>query len=176
MMENMKKYNLIGCCGIYCGLCPRFQSKANSRCLGCGPDAHCTYCPVFRCCAMKRNYETCADCSEFPCEKFNKWFDTDSFVTHKNCFPNIGKINKTGIRKFLKGQEERKRILEILLEKYNPGRCASLYCLASALMSLESLKLAIKQIENVKKDKEKLFKKLIQELAEKDNISLKLRK
>jgi hypothetical protein len=172
----MKKFPLIGCCGISCGLCPRFQSKAKSRCLGCGPDAHCSYCPIFRCCVLKRNYETCADCSEFPCEKFEKWFDTDSFVTHEKCLQNIQIIKEAGGKEFLKEQEDKKRLLEILLEKYNPGRCTSLYCLAIALMSIESLKKAVQQIESVKEDKAKTFKKLIQELAEKEKITLKLRK
>jgi len=170
------KNNLIGSCGIDCGLCPRFQSKAKSRCLGCGPDGHCSYCPIFRCSFMKQNYETCADCSEFPCEKFNKWFDRDSFVTHQKCLINIQIIKKIGIKKFLEKQKERKNILEIMLEKYNPGQCVSLYCLATALMSVESLKEAIMEVESVKEDKAKLFKKLIQELAEKEKISLKLRK
>jgi hypothetical protein len=172
----MKKHNLIGCCGISCGLCPRFQSKAKSRCLGCGPDAHSSYCSIFRCCVMKRNNETCADCSEFPCGKFDRWFGSDSFVTHQECLPNIQKIKKVGVAEFLKEQVERKRLLEMILEKYNPGRCTSLYCLASALLSIGSLKKAVKQIEGAKEDKAKSFKKLIQELAEKEKISLKLRK
>ncbi len=172
----MKKYNLIGCCGISCGLCPRFQSKAESRCLGCGQDAHCSYCSIFRCSVMKRNYETCANCSEFPCEKFDKWFNADSFVTHQKCLQNIQKIKTEGIEEFLKEQEERKSFLEIMLQKYNPGRCTSLYCLASALMSIESLKVSVQQIESVKEDKAKSFKKSIQELAENEQITLKLRK
>ncbi len=172
----MKKYNLIGCCGISCGLCPRFQSKAKSRCSGCGQDAHCSYCSIFRCCVMKRNYETCANCSEFPCEKFDKWFNADSFVTHQKCLQNIQKIKKEGIEEVLKEQEERKSFLEIMLQKYNPGRCTSLYCLASALMSIESLKMAVKQIESVNEDKAKSFKKLIQELADNEQITFKLRK
>lgn len=122
---------------------------------------------------MKRNYETCANCSEFPCEKFDKWFDTDSFVTHQKCLLNIQKIKTVGIEEFLKEQEDRKSFLEIILQKYNPGRCTSLYCLASALMSIESLKIAVKQIESVKEDKAKSFKKLIQELAENEKITLK---
>jgi hypothetical protein len=175
-MENMKKYNLVGCCGISCGLCPRFQSKAKSRCLGCGPDGHCSYCPIFRCCVIKRNNETCANCSEFPCGKFDKWFDADSFVTHQKCLPNLQKIKNIGVKEFLIEQEDRKRFLEIILDKYNPGRCTSLYCLASALMSIELLMESVQQIENVKEDKGKMFKKSLQELAEKEKIILKLRK
>jgi hypothetical protein len=172
----MKKNNLAGCCGISCGLCPRFQSKAKSKCLGCGPDGHCSYCSIFRCCVLKRNYETCADCSEFPCNKFDKWFDSDSFVTHYKCFSNIKNIKKLGFKKFFEEQEERKKLLEMILEKYNPGRCTSLYCQACALMNMESLQEAVAKIEIVKQDKAKLFKNLIQELAEKEKLNLKLRK
>lgn len=48
--------------------------------------------------------------------------------------------------------------------------------MASALMSVESLKKALKQIENIEGNKPKSFKILIQELAKKEKISLKLRK
>lgn len=172
----MKENNLIGCCGIFCGLCSRFQSKAKSRCLGCGSDGHCSYCSIFRCCVMKREYETCANCSEFPCDKFDKWFDGDSFVTHQKCLPNIQQIKAVGIDEFLKEQNERKKLLEMILELYNPGRCATLYCQAAALISIESLEEVIKQIESVREDKAKTFKKFIQELGEKEKISLNLRK
>jgi hypothetical protein len=126
---------------------------------------------------MRRKLETCADCSDFPCEKFNKWFDEDSFVTHQKCLVNIQNIKKLGIEKFLKEQNERKTILEIMLEKYNPGQCMSLYCLAATLMTTEALKKAIKEIENIKEeDRATSFKKLIQELAKRENNNLKLRK
>lgn len=48
--------------------------------------------------------------------------------------------------------------------------------MASALMSVESLKKALKQIEDVDKNKLRSFKILIQELAEREKISLKLRR
>jgi hypothetical protein len=125
---------------------------------------------------MKRNCETCADCNEFPCEKFNKWFDKDSFVTHQKCLPDIQRIKKVGMNEFLNEQKERKILLEIMLEKYNPGKCMSLYCVASSLLSIKSLNNAIKQIESIKEDKAKSFKLLIQELSEKEKVTLKLRK
>ncbi len=172
----MKENNLIGCCGIFCGLCSRFHSKAKSRCLGCGPDGHCSYCSIYRCCVRKRELETCADCHEFPCDKFAKWFDADSFVTHRKCLDNIQQIKSVGVDEFLPEQIERKRTLEMLLEWYNPGRCATLYCQAATLMNIESLKNAITQVDQVKEDKARTCKKLIQEFGEKENISLNLRK
>jgi len=125
---------------------------------------------------MKRNFETCADCLEFPCEKYAKWSDGDSFVTHKNCVTNLKRIKKVGVKDFLKEQKERQKLLELMLAKYNPGQCVSMYCLACALMPVDSLKKALKQVGSVKGDKPKVFKVLISELAEKEKISLKLRK
>jgi hypothetical protein len=131
---------------------------------------------MFRCCVMKRNHETCADCDEFPCEKFVKWLDMDSFVTHQKCFPNIQRIKKIGINAFLREQEERKVLLEIMLEQYNPGKCMSLYCLASSLMGVKSLNEAMEQIESIEENKARSFKILIQDLSERDKIILRLLK
>ena len=171
------KNNLVGSCGISCGLCPRFQSKSKSQCLGCGLDGHCSYCSIFRCSSMKRNYETCADCNEFPCPKFDKWFEGDSFVTHQKCLLNIQEIKKLGIKKFLEKQEERKNILETILKKYNTRKSMSFYCLTAALLPTKSLIIAMEEIENSKEEnKAEVFKKKIQELAEKENVILMLRK
>ena len=174
--ESNKKYNLIGCCGISCGLCPRYQSKSKSRCLGCGPDDHCNYCSIYKCCTTKHEFETCADCEAFPCDRFSKWFDKDSFVTHKKCHSNLQNIKRVGIEDFLKDVEEKKDLLELMLERYNPGRSMSFYCLVSVLINTESLKSAINQIKNSTGDKPKLLKSLIQELADKEYVNLKLRK
>lgn len=36
MTDKMKKYETIGYCGIDCGLCPRYHTKGDSVCPGCG--------------------------------------------------------------------------------------------------------------------------------------------
>ena len=53
-----KKYELIGCCGMSCSLCPRFHTNGKSKCLGCGPDPHCQYCATYKCCTIKNNIES----------------------------------------------------------------------------------------------------------------------
>jgi len=35
-MPPEKTYPTIACCGIDCGLCPRFYTAGASRCCGCG--------------------------------------------------------------------------------------------------------------------------------------------
>ncbi|TET26129.1 MAG: DUF3795 domain-containing protein, partial [Dehalococcoidia bacterium] len=35
----LKKYPIVGACGLNCGLCPRYYTQGTSRCPGCcGPD------------------------------------------------------------------------------------------------------------------------------------------
>ena len=101
-MENnsSKKYPTTGCCGIDCGLCPRYYTEGSSRCPGCcGPDffnQHPT-CSHITCCVKKKNLEVCGHCDEFPCTKFDTWFDEDtydSFVTHKKTELNLNFIRK----------------------------------------------------------------------------------
>ena len=58
-----------------------------------------------------------------------------------------------------------------MLERYNPGRSMSFYCLVSVLINTESLKSAINQIKNSTGDKPKLLKSLIQELADKEYVN-----
>ncbi len=76
----------------------------------------------------------------------------------------------------MKEQSERKNILEFILENYNTGRLMSFYCLASSLLNIESLKKALKKIENINENKAKSFEMIIKEYGDSENISLKLRK
>ncbi len=189
--------NLVGCCGLYCALCPRFQSKAKSRCLGCkSPERQQAYCTVFACCAKKRKFDTCAECNEYPCEKVKKVLYIqadgaifDSFMTHKPCYldpktyPNIMRIRKMGIEGWLKEQKGRQLVLEEILDRYNEGRSMTLYCTAAALMPIDLIRKGVKETEKTIvgedleiKGKTKVFKKIIQDLASKSGIDLKLRK
>ena len=87
MTEKLKKYETISACGIDCGLCPRFYTKGDSVCPGCGGvnfREKRGSCGVLTCCVIKKGFETCADCKEFPCRRFETVScGSDSFVTHK---------------------------------------------------------------------------------------------
>jgi len=85
-------------------------------------------------------------------------------------------MKRIGVVDLLKEEAEKKVILEIMLERYNPGRSMSFYCLVSALISAKSLKRVINQIENSEGDKPRLLKSLIQELADQEGVNLRLRK
>ena len=188
----VKKYPTLGCCGLDCGLCPRYYTEGRSRCPGCcGPgffDKH-PSCGHITCCVKKKNLEVCAECNDFPCQKFDSWFGNeayDSFVTHKKTEPNLDFIRKHGVEKFIEQQKERIKFLKDMLEGFNEGRSQSFYCIAAALLSvddvgksIDSAKREVKTLDVRKDDvksKAKILRKIIQDVADKKGIDLKLRK
>ena len=188
----VKKYPTLGCCGLDCGLCPRYYTEGSSRCPGCcGPDFFNKHpsCGHITCCVKKKNLEVCAECNDFPCQKFDSWFGNeayDSFVTHKKTEPNLYFIKKHGVEKFIEQQKERIKFLKDMLEEFNEGRSRSFYCIAAALLSVDdvknSLESAKKEVKTLGlrkddiKSKAKILKKAIQDVADRKGIDLKLRK
>ena len=124
-METVEEKHLAGCCGLYCGLCPRFQSKAPSRCLSCHLGEQRSYCSVYRCCVTKRGLFTCAGCDEYPCERLLRVLGVeeglDSFISHKPALPNLDRIREVGLLTYLEEQRERRLLVEHLLDRYNEG-------------------------------------------------------
>ena len=178
--------NLAGCWGLYCGLCPRYQSNAKSRCEGCKVISLAISCKIYNCCVKKNGLVTCADCRDWPCERFEGFFDGDSFVTHKVCRPNTERIKKVGLKTWLQEQRERKAMLESLLRNYNEGRSCSFFCIASALVPVALIEKAVDEAKQVIagnkvgdadiKAKAKILRYVIQDSASTSDIDLKLRK
>ena len=175
---------LAGCCGLYCGLCPRFQSKAPSRCPGCKILCLTFSCKLFNCCVKKRGFATCAECEDFPCKSNNpELHEYEYFVTHKPCIPNLERIEEVGLEAWLGEQRERRLVLENLLDNYNDGRSMSFYCVATALMPLELIDKAVDEMlassrsdDLDLKAKAKALRSVIEDSASKSSIDLKLRK
>jgi len=188
----IKKYPTLGCCGLDCGLCPRYYTEGSSRCPGCcGPDFSNRHpsCGHITCCVKKENLEVCAQCDDFPCSKFDSWFGNeayDSFITHKKTESNLYFIKKHGVEKFIEKQRERIKLLEEMLKEFNEGRSRSYYCIAVALLSVDDVKKSIdsakKEVKTVDvrkddvKSKARILRKSIQVVADKEGIDLKLRK
>ncbi|UCC20248.1 MAG: DUF3795 domain-containing protein [Promethearchaeota archaeon] len=184
-----KTYPTIACCGLDCGLCPVYYTKGPSRCPGCyGHDFRNKHpsCSIITCCVKKHNFETCAECSKFPCLKINMWDKADSFISHKVSLSNLRLIREKGLDDFLKQQQKRIEILEEMLENFNEGRSKSFYCIATALLPIEDLEKALEisnnQIINGEinandlKTKARLLRENLNELASHKPIELKLRK
>lgn len=183
---HMKVHPEIGCCGIQCGLCPRYHTIGASRCPGCaGKDFSLKHpsCSIITCCVKNKGHETCADCGDLPCTKIASWDKADSFVTHKNTLTNLRAIAKHGISEHVKELRARMKILRQLLHRYDDGRSKSFYCLAANLLPLRSLKGVMTacnaptrtQPAASKKEAAAAVKKLLKDRALKDSIDLSYR-
>ena len=172
-----KTHSVLGCCGIDCGLCPRFYTDGKSKCPGCfGPNFinNRPPCAIGNCCFKKNKLEVCGLCSNFPCNRYEnkEKILKDSFVTHKKIFQNHYFIKENGLDEYLKEQKVRIKLLNILLEKYNDNRSKSYYCLATTLLKIESINGILKYLKDNKKLIIEDIKSKINEYAKEDNVKL----
>ncbi len=181
----MKRYPLIGCCGIDCCLCPRYHTDGPSACPGCGaPDFKEKHpsCGYLTCCVTKHGFETCAECPDYPCARFDKERGgRDSFVTHRKVFANLDAIRGKGLSPFLKTQKIRSDVLITLLKDFDDGRSKSYFCLAAALLPIGDLEALADTLPAIPphyeaKEKNKLVRSLIDLLAGQRGIELVLKK
>jgi hypothetical protein len=186
----IKKYYTLGCCGIACGLCPRYYTEGESRCPGCFGENFAEKhppCSFATCCVKNNNLEACGQCKDFPCEKYDgEKILKDSFVTHKKMMENQKTIKKYGIEKYMEKQNIRVNILEKILSEYNDGKSKNYFCIAVALLDIKCLTISIKEaerkikkkniIENDLKNKAIILKNILAEYANENNIEIKLEK
>lgn len=186
-----KQFPTIACCGLDCGLCPSYNSSGPSRCPGCaGPDFASKHpsCSVITCCVKKHHLDVCAQCPDFPCDKFAKRLDSpvDSKLTYQKLRHNMTFIKEQGLPKFLEQQQQRMSILEKMLSDYDDGRSKTMYCIAATLLPLEKLTASLidgekqtrdKGIEpSDQKSKSQVLHEILNAMASQEGIELKLRK
>lgn len=154
MNRPEKIYPVIGCCGLDCGLCPRYYTAGPSRCPGCaGPDFFNKHpsCSFITCCVKKRNLEVCGQCPDFPCPKFKSDRDyqrpkeSSSYPSSKKIMSNLNFIKRQGIKKFIEQQKKRIRCLHVLLNNFDDGRSKSYFCRAAVLMDVKDLEDSLKK-------------------------------
>ncbi len=149
----LKQYPTLGCCGLDCGMCPAYYTDGPSRCSGCGGEdffeKH-PSCSYITCCVKKRGLEVCAQCEECPCAIFDGASNgPDVKTTAKKVLQNQQFIQEYGIAKFMEQQELRIKMLQGMLENYNDGRSKTFYCLAATLLSVEGLKKALTEADQI---------------------------
>ena len=182
---KQKKHETIGACGIDCGLCPRFYTKGDSVCPGCGglnfKEKH-PSCGLLTC-VVKQGLETCGECKDYPCQRFENTVGcgADSFVTHKKMRSNLDEIRAGGIEKFIKKQNIRIDILRDFLTNYDDGRTKSFFCQTCALLPIDSLQKIHHDAKNILsttdlKERSKHIRKIITETATSLGVDLKLNK
>lgn len=189
----VKNFPTLGCCGLDCGLCPRYYTEGSSRCPGCcGPYFYNKHpsCSYITCCVKKKGLVVCAQCDEFPCVKFNSWLEDgpeyDSFLTYLKVKANMDFIKQHGLEKFLKQQNERIRLLRIMYDKFDDGRSKSYFCFAATLLPISGLNESIENAEQkINKDniimtdlkaRARILKEYLESLAAEQGVVLKLRK
>ena len=177
-MKNNKTKNLVGRCGIYCGLCTKYQSKAPSRCIGCKLGEQHSWCSIWNCCVKKHGFETCTECNEiFNCaiflrRKVAEWVPAAD---------NLRQIKKVGLENWLEEQKGRQALVEELLRNYNEGRSMSFYCKVCTRMPINLINEAMEKAKNKimsekidnsdMKLKAKILKSTIKDIIVKSNIN-----
>jgi hypothetical protein len=188
---SLKTYPTIGCCGLDCGLCPRYYTVGHSRCPGCaGPNFFNKHpsCSFITCCVKKKNLEVCAECPEFPCAKFksNEEYqqlqESSSYPSSKKVMSNLNYIKEHGIKKFIEQQRSRIKLLETMIKNFDDGRSRSFFCKATTLLDLtgltSSLDKATQKIKTDKirqndvKNKAQILKEIINGIALKEGLEL----
>lgn len=181
------KYPEIGICGLSCRLCTRYHTESKSRCGGCKSEFRMSAgCPFITCAIKKKGIEFCWRCKENEtCKKWRKHREfskrVDSFKCYQKLENNIAFIQKNGVNEFEKEQKTRENLLKEMLQEFNGGRSKSYYCIAATVLEIEELGEALNKAKKNSfgleiKEKSKILHSILDELAERENYYLKLRK
>ncbi|MDE7028371.1 MAG: DUF3795 domain-containing protein [Lachnospiraceae bacterium] len=178
MKDFIRSNQYFSLCGLNCRLCPM---NLAGHCSGCGVDNQ--SCKIAKCSIEHGNIEYCFQCNSFPCPKYEHISDFDSFITHKNQMSDIEKFKRIGLSAYNAEQIEKRRILEFFLSNFNDGRKKTRFSVAVNLLDIDALQSVIRELESDRdfndmglKEKSALVAKYLQDIAEKKNITLKLRK
>jgi len=138
-------------------------------------------------CAVKRKgIEFCWDCGESGvCGKWKKHREFgrehDSFVCYQRLEDNISRISRSGVDEFEEEQKIRGGLLREMLLEFNEGRSRTHFCIAATVLEVEELRSALnkarKRSEGLEmKEKSRVLRAILGEVAGRRGYSLKLRK
>jgi hypothetical protein len=180
-------YVEIGICGLSCRLCPAYYRETKSKCPGCKSEYRMgAACPFHKCALKKKGIEFCGFCEENKtCGKWSKHREmgkkSDSILCYQKVEDNIAFIQKNGIAEFEKQQKTREQLLREMLAEFNEGRSKTLYCIAATVLEIGELEKVLNEARakmkglGIKEKSEKMHS-LLNEIANKNNYLLKLRK
>lgn len=166
-------------CGLNCLLCPM---SLGGYCPGCGGGEGNQSCAIARCAVEQGVGEFCSQCGRFPCERYEKMMEYDSFLPHSHILQDLERAEELGLEAYITQLKERRFILDRLLAGYNDGRRKSFYILAVYLLELDDLRRAFEEIQtSVPADKPVREKAItavgiLKKAAEADGVTLKLNK
>lgn len=175
MKGFVRDNQLLSLCGLSCGLC---SMNLGGHCSGCGNGNQ--SCKIARCSLEHGSVDYCFECPDYPCNNYLHIDNYDSFITHQNQKANLERAKTIGIDRCNEEQQEKVRILNLLLAHYNDGRRKTFFCLAVNLLPLSALKTVVSRLqcsENLElKEKSVQAVRLLQNSADAQGILLKLRK
>lgn len=100
--------------------------------------------------------------------------------------PNLNFIKEYSVEQFIEQQKRRIELLKTMLKHFDEGRSKSFYCIAATLLSTTDLEKSLKSSEQkIKADKigvgetktkSKILKGLLNNIAAREGIELKLRR
>ena len=167
-------------CGLNCALC---SMRLGGYCPGCGGGAGNQSCTIAKCSLEHGGIQFCWECPEYPCPRYEGFDDGDSFLPHRNRQQDIALAREIGLEAYLAQLEEKRAILEKLLDHYNDGRRKALFNTAVYLLPLEDLQSVIAVLDGRPELEDQPIKEralaaveLLQEAADRRGISLKLNK
>lgn len=167
-------------CGLNCVLC---AMHLGGYCPGCGAGVGNQGCAIARCSLEHGGVKFCWECPEYPCPRYEGFDDTDSFVPHRNRTQDIAQAQELGLEAYLARTEEKRAILDALLERYNDGRRKTFFNTAVYLLPLEDLRSVMATLNSRPelvaqpvKERALAAVELFQAAADWRSISLKLNK
>ena len=130
-------------CGLNCRLC---TMHLGGYCPGCGGEGH-RGCAITRCALEQGAGEFCTGCTQFPCARYDKMAEYDSFIPHSLMVQDLERAQELGLEGYLAQLEERREILDQLLAGWNDGRRKTFFGLAVYLLEPERLRRAFAEIQ-----------------------------
>jgi len=143
-------------------------------------------CPFITCAVKHKQIEFCWECDES--ESCARWRahraysrTRDTFVCYQKLEANIAFIRQNGVKPFERTHKERERLLREMLDGFNEGRSKTFYSIAATVLEIDDLKSAIARAKKqsaglVLIEKSKLLHALLDEIAKRKRLVLKLRK
>lgn len=148
-------------------------------CGGCGNGNQ--SCRIAKCSLEHGKVEYCYECKQYPCEKYQRIDEYDSFITHRRQKADLERAQSIGIAQYNLEQQEKIQILSHLLSNYNDGRRKNFFCVVVNLLELSELREAMKQIRSNDELSLLSFKaqcsyvaEVFQKIADRRNIKLQL--
>ena len=167
-------------CGLNCALC---SMHLGGYCPGCGGGPGNQSCAIAKCSIEHGGIPFCWQCPEYPCFRYERFDDGDSFVPHRNRTKDIALSQEMGLDAYLALLQEKRFILEELLKQYNDGRRKTLFTTAVYLLPLEDLRSVMAALggqeelaQQPVKQRATVAAGLLQEAADRRCICLKLKK